>query len=67
MLEVNNIDAGYGNMQILWDVSFSVEQGEVVAIIGPNGVGKTTSLRCIAGKGMSNSLVRILPDDKLTK
>jgi branched-chain amino acid transport system ATP-binding protein len=49
MLEIKNINAGYGKLQILWDVSFKVMPGEFVALLGSNGVGKTTILRAISG------------------
>jgi branched-chain amino acid transport system ATP-binding protein len=49
MLEVKNINAGYGNIQILWDVSLKVNQGEIVALIGGNGAGKTTLVNAITG------------------
>ncbi len=49
MLAVQGIDVFYGNAQALWDVSFSVNEGEIVTIIGANGAGKTTTLRTIAG------------------
>lgn len=49
MLEVNHLQAGYGNLNVLWDVSLNVRQGEFVALIGSNGAGKTTTLRAIAG------------------
>ncbi|MGB9826010.1 MAG: ABC transporter ATP-binding protein [Desulfofundulus sp.] len=49
MLEVNNLDAGYSYLQVLWDVSFKVNEGEVVTLIGPNGAGKTTTLKSIMG------------------
>jgi branched-chain amino acid transport system ATP-binding protein len=49
LLEVNNLDAGYGFLQVLWDVSLTVSEGEFVALIGPNGAGKSTTLKAIAG------------------
>jgi ABC-type branched-subunit amino acid transport system ATPase component len=49
LLEIKKINASYGFLQVLWDVSFKVERGEFVALIGPNGAGKTTSLRVITG------------------
>jgi branched-chain amino acid transport system ATP-binding protein len=49
MLELRDIDAGYGPTSILHGVSLSVETGEVVTIVGGNGAGKTTTLRTIAG------------------
>jgi len=49
MLEVNNINAGYERIQVLWDVSLKVDKGELVAIVGANGAGKTTLLKTIAG------------------
>jgi branched-chain amino acid transport system ATP-binding protein len=49
LLEVNNIDAGYGFLQVLWDVSLNVQEGEFVALIGPNGAGKSTTLKSITG------------------
>ena len=49
MLEVSNVDAGYGSTVILQDVSLHVEPGEVVTIVGANGAGKTTLLRTISG------------------
>lgn len=49
MLKVNNIDVYYGDVQALWDVSFEVNEGEIVALLGSNGAGKTTSLNTISG------------------
>ncbi|MCA9837622.1 MAG: ABC transporter ATP-binding protein [Trueperaceae bacterium] len=48
-LEVKNLSAFYGKIQVLWDVSFEVEEGEFVTIIGANGAGKTTLLKSISG------------------
>lgn len=49
MLKVSNIDVYYGDVQALWDVSFEVNEGEIVALLGSNGAGKTTSLNTISG------------------
>jgi branched-chain amino acid transport system ATP-binding protein len=49
VLEVRNLTAGYGDVPVLWDVSLSVPDRKVVALIGANGVGKTTLLRAISG------------------
>lgn len=49
MLELKNVDAGYGSFQALFGVSLNVASGEAVAVIGANGAGKTTLLRVISG------------------
>jgi branched-chain amino acid transport system ATP-binding protein len=49
LLELSNIDAGYGAFQALFGVSMTVNAGEAVAVIGANGAGKTTLLRVISG------------------
>ncbi len=49
LLELNGVDAFYGRVQALRGVSITVDQGEVVALIGSNGAGKTTTLRTISG------------------
>ena len=49
LLEVSRLDAGYGLAHVLHEVSFSVARGEIVALLGRNGVGKTTTLRSVAG------------------
>jgi len=48
MLRLENVSAGYGSFQALFDVSLEVNGGESVAVIGPNGAGKTTLLRVIS-------------------
>ncbi|TFG88154.1 MAG: ABC transporter ATP-binding protein [Candidatus Atribacteria bacterium] len=49
VLELKNVSAGYGVLQILWGISLKVDDGEFVSLIGPNGAGKTTCLKAIAG------------------
>lgn len=49
MLKLENVDAGYGKLGILWDVSLEVKEGEFVALVGPNGAGKTTTIKIMTG------------------
>ena len=49
MLEVKELYAGYGNMKVIHGVNLTVEAGETVSLLGANGVGKTTLVRCISG------------------
>jgi branched-chain amino acid transport system ATP-binding protein len=49
MLEVVDLRAGYGAINVLWDVSLTIASGRTTAIVGPNGAGKTTLLRAIMG------------------
>jgi branched-chain amino acid transport system ATP-binding protein len=49
MLEARSIQAGYGEVQVLWGVDLEVGAGQIVALVGSNGAGKTTLLRCLSG------------------
>jgi branched-chain amino acid transport system ATP-binding protein len=49
LLEVEGLEAGYGPVTVVRDLSFSVEEGKVVTILGANGAGKTTTLRALSG------------------
>jgi branched-chain amino acid transport system ATP-binding protein len=48
-LLVSHLQAGYGDVQVLWDISIEVKVGELICLIGSNGAGKTTLLRCLSG------------------
>ena len=50
MLKAKNVTAGYGNRQVLYDVSLHVEKNERLLLIGPNGSGKSTLLKALAGE-----------------
>ena len=49
MLKVTNLEVSYGDVQVLWDVSFEVREKEILILIGANGAGKSTTLRSISG------------------
>jgi ABC-type branched-subunit amino acid transport system ATPase component/predicted MFS family arabinose efflux permease len=49
VLQVNNVDFAYGQVQVLFDVGFQVARGETLALLGTNGAGKSTALRVISG------------------
>lgn len=49
LLEVSGLAGGYDDVQVLWGIDLSVEEGEIVAIVGSNGVGKSTFLRMLSG------------------
>lgn len=49
MLRIENLESGYGSMQVLWGPSIAVDKGSVTSLLGPNGAGKTTLLRTIFG------------------
>ncbi len=49
MLEIEKLNAGYGKVQVLQDLSLTVPKGQLVTLIGSNGAGKTTTLRAISG------------------
>jgi branched-chain amino acid transport system ATP-binding protein len=49
LLELKNVDVHYGRIQAIQDMSFSVEEGEIVSLIGANGAGKSTTMKTISG------------------
>jgi branched-chain amino acid transport system ATP-binding protein len=49
LLEVKDLEAGYGDVQVVWGVTFSVSAGEIATLVGGNGAGKTTTLKAISG------------------
>ncbi len=58
MLKVDAINVAYGDLQVLWDVSFEVQEGEIVVLVGANGAGKSTTLKTISSllKPMSGTI-----------
>lgn len=49
ILEINHVESGYGEVQVLWGIDLSLEQGKMTALVGANGAGKTTLLSTIMG------------------
>lgn len=47
LIEIKNVKKSFGNLDVLKDINFEIEEGEVVCLIGPSGSGKSTLLRCI--------------------
>jgi branched-chain amino acid transport system ATP-binding protein len=48
VLQIENLDFSYGDLQVLWDVSLQVTQGEIVTVLGANGAGKSTTLKNVS-------------------
>ena len=55
MLSCRGVDFSYGQLQVLFDVDFTVDDGEMVALLGTNGAGKSTLLKVISGIGLPSS------------
>ncbi|MEA2361139.1 MAG: branched-chain amino acid transport system ATP-binding protein [Thermoleophilaceae bacterium] len=49
MLRVEGLSAGYGAVEVIWDIDLEVREGDIVALVGSNGAGKTTLLRAVSG------------------
>ena len=49
VLEIKELNAGYGDIQVLWDINLRIEEGQIVALVGANGAGKSTLLKTISG------------------
>ncbi len=49
LLEISELNVGYGDIQVLWDLHLKIQEGQIVALVGSNGAGKSTLLKCISG------------------
>ncbi len=67
MLTVEHLDVAYGDIQVLYDVSFEVPRGGFVGVLGANGAGKTTLLKTISGLVRPRSGEILMEDTKLTE
>jgi len=67
MIEVKNVNKNYGRKQVLKDISFTAEKGEITCLIGINGVGKTTIMKAIMALTPINSGEILMDGEKITK
>lgn len=68
MLNIDKINAGYGDLHVLFDVSMDLKAGEVVSLVGSNGAGKTTLLRILAGlEKVRSGSVTFMGEDLLSR
>jgi branched-chain amino acid transport system ATP-binding protein len=67
LLEVRGLNAGYGRVQVLWDIDLTVDAGQIIALVGANGAGKTTLLRAISGMIRARSGSVTLQGRELTR
>ena len=49
LIELENVAAGYGDVQVLWGVTLAIREGQIATLVGANGAGKTTTLKTISG------------------
>ena len=49
LLDIKELSAGYGDVQVLWDIDLHIQEGQIVALVGANGSGKSTLLKTISG------------------
>ncbi len=66
MLKVTNVDMSYGDLQALWDITFDVNDGEIVVLVGANGAGKSSTLKTISGLQKAGSGEITFNGDSLT-
>jgi len=63
LLEVSDLEAGYGPVTVLRGISLSVDEGRIVTVLGPNGAGKTTTLRALSGTIRRSGTIRFDGED----
>lgn len=64
IVQVENLNLAYKNLRAVWNVSFSVKSGEILAVIGQNGSGKTSAVECVEGLRKPDSgLIRVFEKD----
>ena len=63
LLEISQLKASYGSVQALFDVNINIDQGEVVALMGRNGMGKSTTVKCICRLMPSQGKIRFAGND----
>jgi len=67
MLEVKNLHAYYGKSHILQDVNFNVQEGEIVALLGRNGVGRSTTCKAIMGEVEPTGSIKLMGEEMVGK
>ncbi|MGL5079150.1 MAG: ATP-binding cassette domain-containing protein, partial [Waterburya sp.] len=67
LLKLNNLTAGYGQTPVLFNVDMSIDQGDMVCLLGRNGVGKTTLLRSIIGLNKLSKGSLVFDNKDITK
>lgn len=67
MLKIKNVNAGYADVTVLWDINLEVAEGKTLAIVGSNGAGKTTIMRTLCGLVTPSSGSIMLDDSNITK
>ena len=67
MLELNNVNSFYGNIQALYDVNLYIDRGEIITLIGANGAGKSTTLMTVCGVVQARSGQVVYDGDDITR